>query len=195
MKNTTKAGFVLGNDGRVLVQLPADNQFGFVLADEESTWAGGIGSGLTTWTLVDQSQISGDDIERLAWLLENAESQVGSVRFTYQVDGSLSLFGQDAAWAVCVVLEKRLAKDGKLTQEIFEAAAKFLNEDYETEVEDGWTAESLADAVKGCTFGRWDAEVNGMACNHENISHATSSSWESVCADCGEVVDRVQTNQ
>lgn len=110
MKNTAKAGFVLGNDGRVLVQLPADNQFGFVLADEESTWAGGIGSGLTTWTLVDQSQISGDDIERLAWLLENAE-------------------------------------------------------------------------------------VNGTECNHENISHATSSSWESVCADCGEVVDRVQTNQ
>jgi hypothetical protein len=25
-------------------------------------------------------------------------------------------------------------------------------------------------------------------CKHENISHATSSNWESVCADCGEVV-------
>ena len=25
-------------------------------------------------------------------------------------------------------------------------------------------------------------------CNHNNISHSTSSDWESVCADCGEVV-------
>ena len=28
-------------------------------------------------------------------------------------------------------------------------------------------------------------------CNHENISQATSSSWESVCADCGEVLSSV----
>lgn len=25
-------------------------------------------------------------------------------------------------------------------------------------------------------------------CNHNNISHATSADWESVCADCGEVM-------
>jgi hypothetical protein len=25
-------------------------------------------------------------------------------------------------------------------------------------------------------------------CRHDNISHATSSDWESVCADCGQVV-------
>lgn len=193
MKETAKTGFVLGSDGRVLVQLPADNQFGFVLADEESTWAGGIGSGFTTWKLVDQSQVSPDDVERLGWLIENAEAQSESVRFTYEVDGSLSLFGQDAAYAVCTVLEKRRAKDGKLTKEIFEAAAKLLNTDYETESEDGWTAESLAAAVKNCTFGRRIS--NGMACNHDNVSHATSSSWESVCADCGEVIDRVQANQ
>lgn len=31
-------------------------------------------------------------------------------------------------------------------------------------------------------------------CNHENISQATSSSWESVCADCGEVLTELETN-
>ena len=28
-------------------------------------------------------------------------------------------------------------------------------------------------------------------CKHKNISHATSSSWESVCVDCGAVVESV----
>jgi hypothetical protein len=27
-------------------------------------------------------------------------------------------------------------------------------------------------------------------CNHENVSLATSASWQAVCADCGAVVER-----
>ncbi len=29
-----------------------------------------------------------------------------------------------------------------------------------------------------------------QVCNHKNVSLATSSDWESVCADCGEVMNK-----
>ena len=32
-------------------------------------------------------------------------------------------------------------------------------------------------------------------CNHENLSHATSSDWETVCADCGEVIAGITDEQ
>lgn len=65
------------------------------------------------------------------WTLKKLSLLPEPVRFTYEVDGKLSIAGQDAAYGVCT------------------------------------------------------------ACNHENISQATSSDWESVCADCGKVLDKV----
>lgn len=189
-----KAGFVLGDNGRIFVQMPEDNQFGFVICDEESSWAGGVGSGLKSWVLLDPSdpRITDEDAERLGWILEDQSVSPDPVRFTYEVEGRLSIAGQDAAYGVCMALEKDQAKDGTLTKEVYEKAAKLLNEEYQEDYQKQgeWTAKSIEDQVKNCTFGRWDSATKGMSCNHENVSHATSSSWESVCADCGEIVDK-----
>lgn len=56
---------------RFLVQLPDDNQWGFVLADDDQTWAGGFGSGMTTWRAVATSEVPEEDRERLEWLLND----------------------------------------------------------------------------------------------------------------------------
>lgn len=36
-----------------LVQLPADNEHGFVLADDDQTWPGGLGSGWANAAVVE----------------------------------------------------------------------------------------------------------------------------------------------
>lgn len=66
-----QAGYVITNSGLVLVQLPDDNQHGFVLADEDQTWNGGFGVA-DEWELVpdDDARISDEDRRRLAWVLE-----------------------------------------------------------------------------------------------------------------------------
>ena len=67
-----KTGYVIGSNGKIYVQLPADNQFGFVICDDEQSWAGGVGSGLADWTLIanNDSRIADEDRERLAWILD-----------------------------------------------------------------------------------------------------------------------------
>lgn len=54
-----------------LVQLPDDNKFGFVLADDDQTWDGGIGSGMKSpFRAVSPEDVPDDDRERLGWLLD-----------------------------------------------------------------------------------------------------------------------------
>ena len=53
-----------------LVQIPAENAWGFVLADEDQTWPGGFGSGMTTWRVASQDEVPQEVRERLGWLLE-----------------------------------------------------------------------------------------------------------------------------
>lgn len=58
--------------GKVLVQLDDDNpynEFGFVLADDDQTWDGGMGSGIKQWAVVPESEVSEEDRERLGWML------------------------------------------------------------------------------------------------------------------------------
>lgn len=58
--------------GKVLVQLDDDNpynEFGFVLADDDQTWDGGMGSGMKQWEAVPESEVSEEDRERLGWML------------------------------------------------------------------------------------------------------------------------------
>jgi hypothetical protein len=62
-------GFVTDGD-RFLVQLPDENQFGFVLASDDVAWPGGFGSGMTSWKLVSADQVPAEDRERLEWLLD-----------------------------------------------------------------------------------------------------------------------------
>lgn len=71
MATTAQAGYVVTERGTVYVQLPADNAHGFVLADDDQTWDGGIGLA-DSWELVSDSdpRITDEDRERLSWLLD-----------------------------------------------------------------------------------------------------------------------------
>jgi hypothetical protein len=71
---TIKAGYVVTEDGTVLVQVPdVSSPWGFHLADDDQTWDGGHGIA-SSWELVadDDSRISDSNRERLGWILEDA---------------------------------------------------------------------------------------------------------------------------
>lgn len=67
-----KAGYVLGSNDKIYVQVPADNQWGFEICDENESWPGGVNSGLKSWTLLsrDDERITNDDRSRLDWVLD-----------------------------------------------------------------------------------------------------------------------------
>ena len=69
-----QTGYVIGSDGKIYVQVRDDSQLGFFICDNEQSWAGGLGSGLTRWTLIanDDSRITDEDRERLGWVIEGA---------------------------------------------------------------------------------------------------------------------------
>jgi hypothetical protein len=52
-----------------LVQLPDDNPWGFILADDDQTWDGGFGCGMKAWHAVDATDVPIADRRRLSWLL------------------------------------------------------------------------------------------------------------------------------
>lgn len=70
MKNPVQKTFVTDGN-RFLVQLPDDNQFGFVLADDDQTWDGGIGSGMKTFRAVSLENVPDEYLERLGWMLDD----------------------------------------------------------------------------------------------------------------------------
>ena len=49
MREESIGCYVETDTGEILVQLPADNQWGFLLADDDQTWDGGFGCGATSW--------------------------------------------------------------------------------------------------------------------------------------------------
>ena len=63
--------FVTDGAGRYLVQTPADNEWGFVLADDDQSWPGGVGSGMDEWTAVEAADVPAEVANRLGWLLES----------------------------------------------------------------------------------------------------------------------------
>jgi hypothetical protein len=70
---TIKAGYVLTSDGAIMVQIPARNQWGFCLADDDQTWPGGFGVA-HRWELLadDDPRIGDEDRDRLEWILADA---------------------------------------------------------------------------------------------------------------------------
>lgn len=64
--------FVTNGAGGYLVQIPSDNEHGFVLADDDQTWPGGLGCGWSEWTLVDRADVPPEVEERLGWLLDES---------------------------------------------------------------------------------------------------------------------------
>ncbi|MFH1267809.1 MAG: hypothetical protein ABIK89_18995 [Planctomycetota bacterium] len=75
MKNPTKLhrGYVMHEKAGVLLQFPAENAWGFELADDDQTWPGGLGLGNASWEVLadDDPRITQEDRERLGWLLED----------------------------------------------------------------------------------------------------------------------------
>jgi len=56
MKDLTNLHYVK-NGKQYLVQADADNQWGFVLMDEEQSWPGGFGSGFSSWHIVPITKV------------------------------------------------------------------------------------------------------------------------------------------
>lgn len=63
-------GFVRTDDGRFLVQLPADNGWGFSLHDDGQEWPGGFGAA-GEWVAVSTDAVPDDEQDRLGWILES----------------------------------------------------------------------------------------------------------------------------
>lgn len=59
----------------ILLQLPDDNQWGFVLADDDQSWPGGFGIA-SEWEALEDTdpRITHEDRERLQYLLDEARS-------------------------------------------------------------------------------------------------------------------------
>ena len=69
-------GYVRTRSGSILLQLPAANHWGFVLADDEQSWPGGFG--WEEWEAIPDQEAPPEVRERLHWLLEEvreAESE------------------------------------------------------------------------------------------------------------------------
>jgi len=61
-------GYVRTRSGSILLQLPAANHWGFVLADDEQSWPGGFG--WEEWEAIPDQEAPPEVRERLHWLLE-----------------------------------------------------------------------------------------------------------------------------
>ena len=65
----TKKTYVRTSAGTFLVQLPADNQWGFDLTDGEQSWPGGLGVA-TNWEAVDAAEVPEEVRAELDWLFD-----------------------------------------------------------------------------------------------------------------------------
>ncbi len=138
-----KAGYVLGSDGKIYVQVQDDSQFGFAICDDEQSWAGGVGSGLASWTLIpnDDSRITDEDRERLGWILDEAETD-GKFSITWEFIGRASQQQFDVAQAVAdamVAMESPVVTPG-----VVKRACEQLG--------DGWDPPSVYACIENCSF-------------------------------------------
>jgi hypothetical protein len=78
-------GYVITERGLVLVQAPADNRWGCLLADDDQTWDGGFGIA-TEWEPIDDDdpRITAEDRERLEdtldWARNDAAREIEEAR-------------------------------------------------------------------------------------------------------------------
>ena len=64
----THVGYVRTGSGSILLQLPAANPWGFVLADDDQSWPGGFG--WESWEPMADGEVPEDVRQRLHWMLE-----------------------------------------------------------------------------------------------------------------------------
>jgi hypothetical protein len=62
-------GYVRTRSGAFLLQLPAANHWGFVLADDDQTWPGGFG--WESWEPIADSEVPEEVRQRLESVLES----------------------------------------------------------------------------------------------------------------------------
>lgn len=70
MNENSIAGYVRTQYGDYLVQLPANNVWGFTLHSDDQSWPGGFG--FTEWELVSVHDVPETDRERLDWLFSES---------------------------------------------------------------------------------------------------------------------------
>lgn len=75
MTTTTYCGYVICENGLILVQTPDDNQWGFTIHSDDQSWPGGFSIG--SWTAIrdDDPRISDLDRESLGWIIDSHRSQ------------------------------------------------------------------------------------------------------------------------
>ncbi len=59
---TIKAGYVITDSGRILIQAPAENQWGFSLHSGNQSWPGGVGIAFFLEILDDDDPRISDEI-------------------------------------------------------------------------------------------------------------------------------------
>jgi hypothetical protein len=145
-------GFVLGSDGRIYVQVPADNQWGFSICDDDQSWPGGFSSGLESWTLLanDDQRITEDDRERVGWILDELDIADPDCPLivTWEFMGPASQQKFDVAQAVAdamVAMESPVVTPGVVNR----ACEQLGN---------GWDADSVYSAIENCSFALEDNE-------------------------------------
>jgi hypothetical protein len=78
-----ESGYV--TDGkRWAIQIPADNQWGFVLETDDQSFPGGHGL-FGEWQLVPQASVPAAVVEELGWILDEARSEMGATA-DYAID-------------------------------------------------------------------------------------------------------------
>jgi hypothetical protein len=146
-------GYVLGSDGKIYVQVKDDSQFGFAICDDELSWAGGVGSGLASWTLIpnDDSRITDEDRERLGWILDEQSSDMppaatAPLAVQWEFMGATNQTKSDAAQAVATAMEIFGTTD--TTKEVVAKACEILGRD--------WDSKSVLAMIENCSFCRVD---------------------------------------
>lgn len=160
MTTAAQAGYVVGSDGKIYVQVRDDSQFGFSICDDEQSWAGGLGSGLTSWTLIasDDSRITDNDRDRLGWILDEQPinmpapvKQTISVQWEFMGRATQEHF--DAAQAVADAMES--CRSTEITRDIIESACDRLGQ--------GWDYSAVLAMIKNCSFELIDQEASADA--------------------------------
>jgi hypothetical protein len=140
----TKAGYVLGSDGKIYVQIPTEDHFKFAICDEDQSWQGSF-IPFKTWTLLanDDPRISESDRERLGRMLDEHNDETDEdFSISWEFMGRASNNGFQAAEAVSIAMQE--LKVDRVTKDVLHTAAATLG--------GTWDVESVEACIKNCSF-------------------------------------------
>jgi hypothetical protein len=140
----TKAGYVLGSDGKIYVEIPMQDHFGFAICDEDQSWQGSF-IPFKSWTLLanDDPRISESDRERLGWMLdEHNDEMYKDFSISWEFTGRASADASKAAEAVAFAMVA-LGVD-QVSQDVVDLAARSLG--------DSWDAKAVEALIANCSF-------------------------------------------